>query len=81
MSTPLMDEFQYYLKHQNEFVGQYGGKVIVILGQEVIGSYDSELEAIEKTSEEHELGTFLVQRCEPGQESYTFTYHSRVAFV
>ena len=78
--TNLEKEFQYYIDNQEELVREYNGKFIVIKGQEIIGAYDSEMEAIEKTSKDHELCTFLVQKCEPGSESYTQTYHSRVAF-
>ena len=77
----LEKEFQYYLEHQDELVEKYNGKYIVIKNQQVIGMFDNELEAIEKTSKDHELGTFLVQKCEPGTSSYTQTYHSRVAFA
>ena len=75
----LEKEFKYYLAHQDELVKKYDGKFIVIKDNSVIGVFDSELEAIEKTAQEHELGTFLVQKCEPGSESYTQTFHSRVA--
>jgi len=34
-----------------------------------------------ETSKKFELGTFLVQKVEPGTESYTQTFHSRVAFA
>jgi len=77
----LEKEFNYYLEYQDEFVKKYNGKFIVIKNCEVIGAFDSELEAVEKTAEKHELGTFLVQKCEPGSESYTQTYHSRVSFA
>ena len=77
----LEKEFKYYLEHQEELVKEYNGKFIVIKDGKVIGAFDSEFEAISKTSEQHELGTFLVQKCEPGSESYTQTYHSRVALV
>jgi hypothetical protein len=77
----LEKEFNYYLQHQEELIRKYKGKFIVIKGDVVIGDYESELEAVEETSKKHELGTFLVQKCEPGSESYTYTYHSRVAFV
>jgi len=76
-----MNEFNYYLEHQQELVQKYNGKIIVIKDQKVIGIFDSELEAIHEISKEHKLGTFLVQKCEPGKESYTQTYHSRVALV
>jgi len=77
----LEKEFKYYLEYQKELVKKYNGKFIVIKDCEVIGAFDSELEAIEKTTEQYELGTFLVQKCEPGSESYTHTYHSRVLFA
>ena len=81
MVEKLEKEFKYYLEHQDEFVEKYNGKFIVIQDSEVIGVFDSELEAVKKTSEQYELGTFLVQKCEPGTESYTQTYHSRAVFV
>lgn len=80
MVEKLEKEFKYYLAHQGELVDKYEGKFIVIKDAQVIGVFDSQLEAIEKTLEEHELGTFLVQKCEHGNESYTQTYHSRVVF-
>ena len=81
MTEQLRKEFQYYLEHQNELVKQYNGKFIVIKDNKVIGAYDSELEAVTETSQQHELGTFLVQKCEPGTDNYLQMYHSRVAFV
>ncbi len=79
--SALEKEFNYYLEHQEELVNKYKGKFIVIKDCNVIGTYDSEVEAVEKTTEKHELGTFLVQKCEPGSGSYTHTYHSRVIIV
>jgi len=77
----LEKEFKYYLDHQDELIKKYNGKFVVIKDCKVIGSYDSALEAVEETSKHYELGTFLVQKCEPGSESYTQTYHSRVSFA
>lgn len=81
MVKPLEQEFNYYLDHQDELVKKYNGKYVVIKDLEVIGAYDTELEAIEKSLENHEIGTFLVQLCKPGEDSYTHTYHSRVMFA
>ena len=80
MDNQLKKEFLFYIKNQNNLVKQYQGKVIVIKNQKVIGAYDDELEAIDATVQEHELGTFLVQKCEPGEQNYTQTFHSRVMF-
>ena len=81
MAQNLEKEFEYYLEHQDELVEKYNGKFIVIKDCNVIGVFDSELEAVEETAKQHELGSFLVQKCEPGTDSYTQTYHSRVALV
>ena len=81
MFGQLREEFNYYLAHQGELVKKHNGKYIVIKNRQVIGVYDSELEAVTETSKQHELGTFLVQKCEPGTDSYRRIYHSGVAFV
>ena len=80
MSDALKTEFQYYLSHQDELVETYNGKYVVIVGEEVVGSYDDELTAVTESEKKHELGTFLVQLVSPGKDAYTQTFHSRVAF-
>ena len=81
MSEDLDGDFQYYLDNQDKLVEKYNGKIIVIRNMDVIGTFDDEAEAIEETSKLYPLGTFLVQKCEPGSDSYTHTYHSRVVFA
>ena len=76
----LKPEFDYYLAHQKEMVSRYNGKFVVIKGQKVLGAYDDQATAVSSTMKEHELGTFLVQKVEPGPGAYTQTYHSRAAF-
>jgi hypothetical protein len=76
----LDKEFKYYLDHQSELLKTYKGRVIVIIGEEVIGDYDSEAEAYTESIKNHKLGTFLIQVCLPGTDSYTHTFHSRVVF-
>jgi len=81
IASPLEKEFDHYLEHQEELVAEYDGKVLVIKGCAVIGVYESETEALEETAKEYELGTFLIQKCEPGTDSVTQTFYSRVVFV
>jgi hypothetical protein len=76
----LNKEFKYYLDNQDELVKRFKGKYIVIKDQTVIGTYDNEMDAYNETIKEHELGTFLIQHCLPGEESHTATFHSRVIF-
>jgi hypothetical protein len=77
----LDKEFKYYLDHQNELVEKYNQKFIVIKGEKVIGVYDAEDVAYFETEKSHETGTFLIQFCEPGEDSYTQVFHSRVSFA
>lgn len=77
----LHQELEYYIANQQKLVEKYNGKCIVIKDQIVIGEYTDELEAIEETSKKYELGTFMVQKCEPGIWGYTAVFSSdRVSF-
>ena len=76
----LDKEFKYFKEIQDKVVNLYGGKVIVIKGEKVIGAYESDEEALIETLKEHEMGSFLIQKCEPGEEVYTMTFHSGLKF-
>ena len=77
----LDKEFKYYLENQEELLNKYFGRYIVIKDEEVLGDYDTEQDALEETSEHHEVGTFLIQHCVPGEESTSATFYSRVEVV
>ncbi len=77
----LKKEFDFYLKNQNDLVKKYNNRYLVIVGQEVVGAYDSFEEALEESIKAHELGTFLIQKCTSGVSAYTQTFHSRVCFI
>ena len=81
MANSLKSNFQYYLDHQEEFLKKYDGKVLVIKDCKIIGTFDTEIEAIKETSKSHAMGSFLVQKCEPGTDAYSQVFHSRVAFA
>ncbi len=80
MTSPLTQEFEYYLAHQDEIVKKYDGRYVVIKDREVIGAYADQLEAIRETQKEHDAGTFLVQLVSSGETEYSQNFHSRVAF-
>lgn len=81
MAMPLEKEFQYYLDNQDELVRKYNGRCVVIKDCQVIGVFDDELSAVKEIGNKHPLGTFLVQKVEPGSNAYSQTFHSRVAIV
>lgn len=76
----LDKEFKYYIDNQAELVSKHKGKFLVIKDLSVIGVYNSEIEAYSETVKIHELGTFLIQECQPGDENYTQTFRTRVIF-
>jgi hypothetical protein len=73
-------EFKYYIEHQDELVQKYNGKYLVIKGEQIAGAYDTKVEAYTETSKKYETGSFLIQRCSPGNKDYTQTFYSRVSF-
>ena len=76
----LEQEFKYFTDHQDELVKQYNGKFIAIVGEQVVGAFDTEVEAYTEMKKTYAPGTFLLQQCLPGENGYTQTFYSRVAF-
>jgi hypothetical protein len=79
--TMLEKEFKYYLDHQKEFVKKFNGRYLVIIGEEIVGDYDSFEDALGDSQGKFPLGTFLIQQCLPGEENYTQTFHTRAIFA
>ncbi len=76
----LKEEFKYYMANQSDLVSLYSEKYIVIKDKEVVGVYDSEIEAYQEAQKTNILGTFLIQFVSAGQENHTQTFYSQVAF-
>lgn len=76
----LEQEFAYFIQHQEELIKLYEGKFIVIKGDKVIGVYSTKEEAYETTIKHEKLGTFLIQECVAGKETYTQAFHSRICY-
>jgi len=74
----LKNEFKFYIDNQIKLLEKYNGKYIVIKDKKVLGAYNSNDEALNKTIKNHKLGTFLIQLCTPGSEAYTQKFYSRV---
>ena len=75
----LTKEFEFFKANQDSLVAEHDGKYIVIKDQKVVGAFNTELEAYNDAKQKFALGTFLIQHCIPGSESYTQTFHSRVS--
>jgi len=77
----LEKEFKYFLDNKEKLTEQYMNKFIVIVNQEVVGKYDTLEDAYNDSKNKYEIGTFLIQECTPGSESYTQIFHSRALFA
>lgn len=73
-------ELEYFIANQDSLVRQYHGKTLVLREQSVVGVYDTPLNAYREALKQYELGTFMIQRCEPGPEAYTVTVATRGIF-
>lgn len=81
-ATKLEQEFKYYIQYQDDFVKEYSGKFLVIRNQSFVGAFDTLDEAYFDSVKKFELGTFLLQKCTPGEEAYTQKFHGgRVRFI
>jgi len=54
-------ESAFYKAHRDELRAKYVGKRVVIAGQEVLGVYDTDREAINAMTKTRPLGTFMVK--------------------
>lgn len=77
MEDKVLDQFLYYLAHQDEFVNLYNGKVIVMQGHQVVGVYENEHDAYWGSVDRLEPGTYMIQLCTPGRDAYTTKAHHR----
>lgn len=64
-------ELNYFIENQNELVAKHGGKVLVIRDNEVVGTYDTPLDAFVDAKSKYEPGTFMIQPCIAGVDAYT----------
>ena len=74
----LEKEYQYFLKHKDALLKQYEGTFVVIIGNEVVGSYSSREEALREASSKYDIGTFLIQKVSPGEDDVIQRFSSRV---
>jgi hypothetical protein len=79
MPPRMLKEFEFYIKHQDDLLQRFHGKFIAIKGAEILGGFETEIQAITEAKKRWDLGTFMVQKCEPGSENYTQVFHSRIS--
>lgn len=58
----IKDDIAYYKENRAAFVEEYPGKHLVIKGQQVVGVYNSNTEAVHEALRLHETGTYIIER-------------------
>lgn len=71
-------EFAYFLENQEKWSNEHYDKFVVVVGQSVFGFFDDMVQAYRAAKMQHPVGTFLIQHCIPGPESYTQVFFSNV---
>lgn len=68
-------EYEFYKANKKSLLSKYEDKFIVIVGEEVVGVYDNQIEAIDNAAKDCKPGTFLLQHvCKEEEVLY---FHSR----
>lgn len=76
----LDKEYEFFKKNKEELLKKYKSLYIVIKDEKVVGSYKTQSEALKKSAQIFELGTFLIQKISGKEEDIIQHFHSRVAF-
>ncbi|MCL2632286.1 MAG: hypothetical protein FWD45_04275 [Coriobacteriia bacterium] len=63
--------FEFFQSNQENLVNEYDGKFIVIHDFKVVESFENGLDAYLYGKEHFDAGTFIVQKCIPGEDAYT----------
>jgi hypothetical protein len=77
----LDKELNFFNSHKDDLIRSYANKYIVIVGEEIVGDYDSENLAFIESQKKYKVGTFLIKFCSNRKDSYTQTFHSRASFI
>ncbi len=74
----LDKEYNYYLAHKESLYERYTDKYIVIKGEEIVGSYDSQETALTEATKKYDVGSFLIQKVSLKEEDNEQRFFSRV---
>lgn len=81
MKTQSKD-FKWFVENHDSLYNLYPNKHIVIQEQNVIYAGDTFEDALNNAiSRGLQLGSFIIQECTEGEDSYTQTFSSRVIFA
>jgi len=76
----LETEYKFFQDHLPEFLKEHPGKYVVIVGESVLGFYNSLSDALDETVKDHIPGSFFIELCTDNKDYYNVVlYNWRVA--
>jgi hypothetical protein len=66
----LDKEYDFFKSHLAEFVKSHPEKYVVIVGEDVIGFYQTLSDALAEAVKEHKPGTFFIELCTSDKNYY-----------
>jgi hypothetical protein len=69
----LKRNLEWYIANQKELAEQYDGKVLLIVDEKLIKAFEDMGTAYTEALKSYAPGTFTLQPCSPGSDSYTLT--------
>jgi len=75
-SDPLQKNLDWYIANQQELSAKYNGKVLLIVDQKLVAAFDSVSEAYVAAVKTYTPGSFTLQPCSTGPESYTLVLYN-----
>lgn len=69
--SALERERKYLDSHKDELLKQYGGKILVISGEQVTGAFDTMEEALQGAVTQHGLSSVLIRRPSEAQIEFS----------
>ncbi|MDO9577210.1 MAG: hypothetical protein Q7J16_04945 [Candidatus Cloacimonadales bacterium] len=76
----LEKEFAFFTANRSQLIEEYNGKFIVIVGEEVKGSFESKLDALKEGVDKFGLGKFFIEFCTKDENFYNWTF-ANLAYV
>lgn len=63
-------DFEYFVKNYKKLYDEYGHTFIAIKNKQILGSYNSVLEAIANLEGSYDVGTYIIQECAEDESAY-----------
>lgn len=66
-------DFDFFVEKYQELFEKYGHKFLAIKNKEILGAYESVVEAIDDLAPTHEVGSYIIQECTGDESAYRTT--------